>query len=71
MPIYEYRCTTCGERFEWLTSRAERAEARCPRCGARRVERLLSAFAVGKSGATAESPGPCGSSDCACRAQDA
>ena len=71
MPIYEYRCTTCGERFEQLTSRTESAEARCPHCRGSRIERLLSTFAVGKSSATMASPGPCGSSDCACRASDA
>jgi putative FmdB family regulatory protein len=70
MPIYEFRCTTCGERFEALLAAAERAEARCPRCGASRVERLLSTFAVGKAGAGAGSPGPCGSANCACRAHD-
>jgi putative FmdB family regulatory protein len=71
MPIYEYRCAACGERFDRLTSQADRAQVRCPRCEGRRVERLLSTFAVGKSQSVAPAPGPCGSSDCACRAQDA
>lgn len=71
MPIYEYRCATCDVRFEMLVTSAERAKARCPRCGATRVERLLSTFAVGKASAAASGPGPCGSADCACRAQDA
>jgi putative FmdB family regulatory protein len=68
MPIYEYRCATCHERFEALVTSAERAKARCPRCGATRTERLLSSFAVGKTASPA--PGPCGSSDCACRMHD-
>ena len=71
MPIYEYRCTTCHERFDRLVTSGERAQARCPRCGAKRVERLLSTFAVGKASAAARAPGPCGSSDCACRDPDA
>jgi putative FmdB family regulatory protein len=67
MPIYEFRCTTCHERFEVLVTTAERRKAHCPRCGATQVERLLSTFAVGKASAAAPAPGPCGSSDCACR----
>jgi putative FmdB family regulatory protein len=69
MPIYEFRCTTCGTRYETLVARAERALRRCPRCGSK-AERLISTFAVGKAGAAATPPGPCGSSDCACRARD-
>jgi putative FmdB family regulatory protein len=70
MPVYEYRCAACGERFDRLVPSAERAVARCPRCGGR-TERLLSTFAVGKSHPVAPAPGPCGSTDCACRAHDA
>lgn len=36
MPLYEYRCVQCGERFELLRSFGERdEEAECPRCRAR------------------------------------
>lgn len=69
MPIFEYRCASCGERFESLRSRADKADPSCPRCGKGKVERLLSAFAV--VGSRPEpAPGPCGSSDCACRNPD-
>jgi len=70
MPVYEYRCHACGKRFERLTSHGERVQARCPQCGGR-TERLLSTFAVGKSQSVASATGPCGSTDCACRAHDA
>ncbi|HEY2954327.1 MAG TPA: zinc ribbon domain-containing protein [Candidatus Eisenbacteria bacterium] len=66
MPIFEYRCASCGERFETLQSRRDEAAPGCPRCGAARAERLLSSFAV--LGERSEAPpGPCGSPDCACR----
>ena len=71
MPIFEYRCASCGKRFEALQSRADEPHPSCPGCGAARVERQLSAFAVlggpsaGHSAGVA--PGPCGSPDCACR----
>jgi putative FmdB family regulatory protein len=66
MPIFEYRCARCDERFEVLVSRADARAPACPRCGGGETERMLSAFAVVKpSGGTG--PGPCGSSDCGCR----
>jgi len=48
MPIFEYRCTACGERFEVLLSRAGDPPGRCPRCGGTDVARQLSVFAVTK-----------------------
>ncbi len=45
MPIYEYRCRECGERFEDFRSiHASDDEAACPRCGATKAQRLLSTF---------------------------
>ena len=33
MPLYDYRCTGCGHRFELMTSISRRDEATCPKCG--------------------------------------
>ncbi|HWT23035.1 MAG TPA: zinc ribbon domain-containing protein [Solirubrobacteraceae bacterium] len=56
MPIYEYRCESCAERFEELVRRPDDPVA-CPECGGTRAERLISAFAgVGTSGAPAPMP---------------
>jgi len=64
MPMYEYRCRDCGERFEELRGSNEGDEGmECPRCGESRVERLLSAFAT--SSPTGSSPaGSSGGSSC-------
>jgi putative FmdB family regulatory protein len=43
MPVYEYQCNTCGERFELLT-RFDAPYPACPKCGAD-VRRLVSAAA--------------------------
>jgi putative FmdB family regulatory protein len=44
MPIYEFACGACGERFEELVGppagKAE-AELRCPSCGGERLQRLF------------------------------
>jgi putative FmdB family regulatory protein len=70
MPIYEYRCTQCGRRFEHLQSRRENSSPHCPACGDGSTERLLSTFAVAKAREAPAATGPCGSSDCACLRQD-
>ena len=43
MPLYDFHCRDCGERFEELASPGETAP--CPVCGSPDVERVLSAFA--------------------------
>ena len=46
MPLYEYRCRDCGERFEVLQRLGERGDdLRCPSCGQPAPERQLSTFA--------------------------
>jgi putative FmdB family regulatory protein len=41
IPIYEFECEQCGERFDELVA-AGAVDAACPRCGATRSRRLLS-----------------------------
>ena len=41
MPIYEFECEGCGERFEELVA-ASTAAAPCPECGSERTRRLIS-----------------------------
>ena len=46
MPLYEYRCTKCGEAFTEQITIAEHGARRpsCPACGSRAVEPVLSTF---------------------------
>ncbi len=58
MPIYEYRCSECGEKFEkLLLSISSTPQVECPRCGGRKVEKLVSLFGT-KSQSSASSCGP-------------
>ncbi len=71
MPLFDFRCRRCGERFEALVKAGE-AGAPCPRCGAGDVEKLLSTFALrtGGSGGSGSGSGcaGCTASSCAgCR----
>lgn len=42
MPLYPYRCTQCGYRFEKIQSFNSEPETKCPQCGGA-LERQLTA----------------------------
>ena len=52
MPIYEYRCCTCGRQFEAVIL-PKSDPASCPECGSADLERLISQFAVSSDGTRA------------------
>ena len=62
MPLYEYHCDKCGTDFEELVTSSSASSVVCRSCGSKRVNRLLSAFAVhgGESANAKAEPGPCG-----------
>jgi putative FmdB family regulatory protein len=41
MPLYEYRCTKCGDRFEILQKFSDRPKRRCSKCSGK-LEKLIS-----------------------------
>jgi putative FmdB family regulatory protein len=61
MPIFEYRCEVCGEKFEKIVTLAA-VNITCKSCGSPQVEKLLSVFAVVGASRTSSpaEPGPCG-----------
>ncbi|HHY63287.1 MAG TPA: zinc ribbon domain-containing protein [Bacillota bacterium] len=61
MPIFEYKCAKCGEKFEELVTGCC-ADVKCPKCGSDEVKKLFSSFGF-KSGSTfsSSSGGSCGS----------
>lgn len=50
LPLYEYRCTQCGHRYEKIQKFSDAPDAACPQCGGQ-VERPLSAPALQFKGA--------------------
>lgn len=71
MPIYEYYCPRCEQKFEAFQSlrAAENGEQPpCPKCGGRQVARVFSRFAAGASSSSdsgsfcppSAGPGCCG-----------
>ncbi len=64
MPIYEYRCQCCGEKFEELVfGTVSDDEIVCPKCNERKSEKLISACSSTRSGKSSSSfsSGGCGS----------
>jgi putative FmdB family regulatory protein len=73
MPIYEYRCQDCGNKFEKLLRRSSEADGlECPSCGQKRLQQEFSTFAAHSgtakpangpmcpSGGPCPTPGACG-----------
>lgn len=46
MPIFEYRCSDCGEKFEELVLSRDAEAVTCSSCESSAVERLFSTFAA-------------------------
>ena len=60
MPLYEYVCRSCHERFEKYV-RAWGEAVACPRCAGAEVEKQVSRFAfAGTEGFAPSSGGGCG-----------
>ncbi len=50
MPIYEYECQKCGEKFEVFRSIADTEDkVKCPKCGSKNSQRTFSTFATGSA----------------------
>lgn len=45
MPIFEYKCTDCGNEFEELVFSQDEIPS-CPQCTSKNVKKLMSAAAV-------------------------
>lgn len=64
MPLYEYACPQCEERFEVLQRMgADASGVRCPGCGGTQVAREVSTFAAAATPAAGARSAPAG---CAC-----
>ena len=47
MPVYEFNCSKCNERFEVMGSYSEREkEHACPKCGSTEVKQAISLFSA-------------------------
>ncbi|MGO9096932.1 MAG: FmdB family zinc ribbon protein [Bryobacteraceae bacterium] len=67
MPLYEYRCSSCGAQFEQLRRMQDAgAPVACPKCQAPGAERLLPAISSHSGASPSQPASPCGAPDGAC-----
>lgn len=43
MPTYDYECPKCCHKFELLQKMNEKPISKCPKCGSKKVKRLIGA----------------------------
>lgn len=61
MPIYEYECKQCGEKFELMRRvDANDREIACPKCGTQHPRRHVSLFSSGGGSDAHCTPAPSG-----------
>ena len=53
MPIFEYTCIKCGNRFEKLQKVDGADQAQCPACGSEETKKELSIFSAAAASSSA------------------
>ena len=70
MPIYEYKCESCGHQLEALQKMSDAPLVECPACKAPQLKKLMSTGTTHQfkeSGGSGSMP-PCGAGGCSgCR----
>lgn len=46
MPIYDFRCEKCGQKFTVLVGISERGKVTCPKCQSSDVRQLITGCAI-------------------------
>lgn len=65
MPIYEFQCTKCENRFDELVrTPVNLADIVCPKCGANAPRKLMSAFGFSSGGKRVSSSSSSACSTC-------
>ena len=67
MPIFEYKCNSCGSVSEFLEKAVGKANQECPKCGSKDMQKLISGFAVGHSGTAGQGCEGCADGICSAR----
>ena len=64
MPIMEFKCASCGHRFEELLPNADTNGVVCPSCSGSSVEKQFSVFGVSVRGGSSPAPRDMGGGGC-------
>lgn len=50
MPIFDFLCQNCGNKFDVMISNADKNKVQCPECKSTQVKQMLSLFNTGRTG---------------------
>ena len=65
MPIFEYKCSACNNKFEYLhKSSTIQEEVLCPVCNSNKNRKLFSSFSASMKSEANSSSGECGTGNC-------
>lgn len=65
MPIFEYKCSVCNNKFEYLhKSSSQQEEVFCPVCNSNKNQKLFSSFSSGIKTGSGTSSAECSSGSC-------
>lgn len=59
MPVFDFECKECGNKFDLMISNKDKEKAKCPQCGSAEIKQLLSRFATLSGGSSADSCAGC------------
>ncbi len=63
MPLYEFACQKCGQRFERLVAAGREKDVVCAECGSADVRKMVSCFGIG-GGSSRLKASPSGCATC-------
>lgn len=59
MPIFEFSCEKCGNKFDLMIANKDKDKVKCSQCGSGEVKQLLSMFATSSGAASANACQTC------------
>lgn len=60
MPVYDFRCEDCGNKFTLLCKISERDQVTCPHCQSKNIKQLITACGFQIKGGNKRSCPPAG-----------
>ena len=57
MPIFEFKCKDCGEKFEKLLFSSDKDKIKCPKCNSENVNKVFSVFSSKATSSSCASTG--------------
>jgi putative FmdB family regulatory protein len=57
MPVYEFKCTECGEVFSEIKKIGDYQSSGCPKCKSLKTEKIFSMFSGNKSNQSCSTSG--------------